>query len=202
MLDGDDAPTFGPADLMVIKRTRGASGHSPVVIGMVWAERMKCEWLKLKFTTSLKQRVPAPCSITKKPFTINTVRAGQQSLLPVWELSWKQCPSVSMCQKPVPHAWGTAVTFHMTIIICSLLFVAISGKLSHLGINQVERLSVCALLDVNKNTSLNQRVIKRWWKKLKSLFHTVISLKMWKHRNCQADRLVVVFNLYWWDAAV
>lgn len=73
MLDGDDALTFGPADLMVIKRTRGASGHSPVVIGMVWAERMKCEWLKLKFTTSLKQRVPAPCSITKKPFTINTV---------------------------------------------------------------------------------------------------------------------------------
>lgn len=58
-------------------------------------------------------------------------------------LSWKQCPSVTMCQKPVPHAWGTAVTFQMTIILCSLLFVAISGKRSHLGINQVEHLHVC-----------------------------------------------------------
>lgn len=80
-------------------------------------------------------------------------------------LSWKQCPSVTMCQKPVPHAWGTAVTFHMTIIICSLLFVAISGKRSRLGINQVERIcarvSVCRLLDVNKNTSLKHKVIKR-----------------------------------------
>lgn len=65
--------------------------------------------------------------------------ASLRSLL----LNWKQCPSVTMCQKPVPHAWGTAVTFHMTIIICSLLFVAISGKRSHLGINQVERICVC-----------------------------------------------------------
>lgn len=39
----DDALTFGPADLMAIKRTRGASGHRLLVIGAVWAERVKCE---------------------------------------------------------------------------------------------------------------------------------------------------------------
>ena len=39
----DDALTFGPADLMVIKRTRGAWGHRLLVIGVVQAERMKCE---------------------------------------------------------------------------------------------------------------------------------------------------------------
>lgn len=145
----DDALTFGPADLMAIKRTRGASGHRLLVIGAVWAERVKCEWLQLKCTTSLNQRVPALFSVTKNPFTINTVirRTGQWIALPVRELkdvfSWKQRLSVSMCQKPVPHAWRTVVTFHMAIITCCLLFVAISGKRTHSGINRVLRL--CAV---------------------------------------------------------
>lgn len=55
----DDALTFGPVDLMAIKRAHRASGHRLVVIGMVWEQRMKCEWLPLKFTTSLSQTVPA-----------------------------------------------------------------------------------------------------------------------------------------------
>lgn len=41
MPDRDDALTFGLADLMVIKRTCGASGHRLVVIAVVWAEWMK-----------------------------------------------------------------------------------------------------------------------------------------------------------------
>lgn len=170
MLARDDALTFGPADLMVIKRTRGASGHRLLVTGMVWAQRMKCEWLRLKCTASLNQRVPELFSVSKTPFTINTVirRTGQWGcfffFLPVHELrdvfSWKQHPSVTVCQKPVPHAWRTVVTFHMAIIIRCLLFVAISGKRSHSGINRA-----CVLLDVNKHTSLKQKVIKGFWQK-------------------------------------
>lgn len=105
-------------------------------------------------------------------------------------LSWKQCPSVTVCQEPVPHAWGTAVTFQMTIILCSLLFVAISGKRSHLGINQVEHLCVrvcaCLLLDVNKNTTLKQGVIKRCWKKWKAFF---TQWSVWRCESSRAARL-------------
>lgn len=69
----------GRADLMVIWRTRRASGHRLLVIGAVRAERMKCEWLRLKCTTSFNQRVPELFSVSKTPFTINTVirRTGQ-----------------------------------------------------------------------------------------------------------------------------
>ena len=146
----DDALTFVmPADLMVIKRTRGASGHGLLVIGMVSAETVKCEWLELKCTTSLNREVPGLFSDTRSPFTINTVirRTGQWILLPVRELvdvfGWKQRPSVTACQKPLPHAWRAVVTFHMAIIIGCLLFVAISGKRSHSGIDQV--LCLCAV---------------------------------------------------------
>lgn len=76
-----------------------------------------------------------------------TRRAMDFFFLPVHELrdvfSWKHHPGVTMRQKPVPHAWRTVVTFHMAIIICCLLFVAISGKCSHTGINQ--ELCLCAV---------------------------------------------------------
>lgn len=51
----------GQADLTVIKRTRGASGHRLLVIAVVWPKRMKCEWLQLKMHNILQPK--SPCTL-------------------------------------------------------------------------------------------------------------------------------------------
>lgn len=174
----DDALTFGLADLMAIKRTRWASGHRLLVIGVVRAERMKCEWLQLKCTTSLNQRVPALFSVTKNPFTINTVIRcpGQWILLPVREpkdvLGWKQpeCHYVSeastSCMKDCCD-----ISYGYYYILPSLLLYQAGAHT-----RESTEYCDCVLLDVNKNTSLKHRMIKSLWKKKWIPFFTQCSV--------------------------
>lgn len=109
--------------------------------GLGWADEM---WV----TAAQMHNIPQPKSpwtlfSFKEPIYYKYCHKAYRAVDFFWSVhelrdvfSWKQHPSVTVCQKPVPHAWRTVVTFHMAIIICCLLFVAISGTRSHSGISR------------------------------------------------------------------
>lgn len=144
---------------MVIKRTCGASGHRLVVIGVVWPEWMKCEWLQLECTTSLNHRVPAPSSVTKNPFTINTV-IRQDSRFCCQSMNSKMFSAensaqVSLCVRSQCLMHEGLLWHFIWLLLYAAFFLLLYQASTHTRDSTKWR--ICVLLDVNKNTSLKQR---------------------------------------------